>query len=79
VSPNAKPGAVDVGRKQDIRELEAIAKKFGMDSNTRREFGDYIEECKRSGERGSRNDRGDYTWAELEQKARAFLGQDPPH
>jgi len=28
------------------------------------------------GNRGSKNERGDFTWAELEQKAREFLGLD---
>lgn len=45
-----------------------------MDYATRREFGDYLELCKRDGDRGTANTRGDYTWAELEQKAREFLG-----
>lgn len=61
-----------MGRKKDIREIDAIAKQFGMDAETRREFGDYLEECKRSGERGSRSG-GDFTWDELQQKARDFL------
>jgi hypothetical protein len=66
---------VAVGRKRDIREVDRIAKQFDMDGDTRKEFGDYLEECKRSGDVGSKNDRGDFTWSELEQKAREFLGQ----
>ena len=65
-----------VGKKDDIRQIDAIATQFGMDPETRREFGDYLEECKRSGDGGSKNDRGDFTWSELEQKAREFLGLD---
>ena len=67
-----------VGRKQDIRDVETIAAEFEMDAETRRDFGDYLEECKRSGAGGSRNDRGDFTWQELEQKAREFLELDEP-
>jgi len=62
-----------VGRKQDIREIDRIARQFGMDEEQRKEFGDYIEECKRSGDHGSKNERGDFTWSELEQKAHDFL------
>ncbi len=47
-----------------------------MDPETRQEFGDFIEECKRIGDRGTKNSRGDFTWSELEKKAREFLGQD---
>lgn len=65
-----------MGKKQDIKDIEAIAKQFGMDEETRRDFGDFIEDCKQSGDRGSKNDRGDFTWGELEQKAREFLGQN---
>ena len=65
-----------MGRKDDIREIDAIAKQFGMDAETRKEFGDYLEECKRTGDRGTKNDRGDFTWNELEQKARECLGLD---
>jgi len=67
-----------VGSKQDIRDVEAIAIQFGMDAEQRREFGDFLEECKQSGDRGSRNDRGDYTWRELEEKARQFLEPEEP-
>ncbi len=63
-----------MGRKSDIREVDAIAKKFGMDPESRQEFGDFIEECKRIGDCGTKNSRGDFTWSELEQKAREFLG-----
>lgn len=65
-----------MGKKQDIKDIEAVAKQFGMDEEARRDFGDFIEECKRSGDRGSKNDKGDFTWQELERKAREFLGPD---
>ena len=31
-----------MGRKRDIRQIEAIASEFDMDPEERREFGDYI-------------------------------------
>lgn len=63
-----------MGRKHDIRRVDRIAKQFGMDREQRRDFGDYLEYSKSSGDRGTSNDRGDYTWSELIQKAREFLG-----
>jgi len=45
-----------------------------MDPETRREFGDFLEQCKRTGDRGTKNKRGDYTEAELQKKAKEFLG-----
>jgi hypothetical protein len=45
-----------------------------MDPETRREFGDFLEQRKRAGDRGTKNRRGDYTDAELREKAREFLG-----
>jgi hypothetical protein len=47
-----------------------------MSPDERRDFGDYIEDCKRPGDRGTENERGDYTWAEMETKAREFMGLD---
>lgn len=46
-----------------------------MAPEVRREFGVFLEECKRSGDTGSRNDRGDFTWSELRAKAKEFLGR----
>jgi hypothetical protein len=65
-----------VGKKRDIQEVEEIARQFGMDEEERRDFGDYLEECKHSGDCGTKNDRGDFTWPELEQKAREFLSPE---
>jgi hypothetical protein len=62
-----------MGRKRDIRQIDAIAKEFEMTDLQRREFGDYVEDCKRQGDRGS-GPNGDYTYPELRDKAREFLG-----
>ena len=62
-----------MGKKRDIRQIEAIAREFEMDPEERREFGDYIEDCKRAGETGSGKD-GDFTYDELREKAREFRG-----
>jgi hypothetical protein len=65
-----------MARKQDIKDVKRVAEQFGMDSEQRRDFGDYLEDCKNSGDCGTRNDRGDFTWAELEDKAREFLAEE---
>lgn len=62
-----------MSKKRDIRQIEAIAREFGMDSDERREFGDYIEDCKRNGEQGSGED-GDFTYRELREKVPEFRG-----
>jgi hypothetical protein len=63
-----------MGKKRDIRQIEAIARQFQMDDEERREFGDYVEECKRRGERGSA-DNGDFSYQELIEMAKNFRGE----
>lgn len=63
-----------MGRKRDIRQINHIAKEFDMDPQERREFGDYIEDCKRRGERGSGKD-GDFTYGELRDRVPEFRGE----
>jgi hypothetical protein len=63
-----------MSRKRDIRQIEAIAKEFDMDSDERREFGDYIEDCKRNGEKGT-GKNGDFTYQELRDKVPEFRGE----
>lgn len=60
--------------KKDIQQLEAVAREFDMTDEERRDFGDFIEEEKEAGNGGSKNERGDFTYQELRQKAREFLG-----
>jgi hypothetical protein len=62
-----------MGKKRDIRQIEVIAKEFDMDSVERREFDDYIEDCKRNGEKGPGKD-GDFTYQELRDKVPEFRG-----
>jgi RHS repeat-associated protein len=63
------------GRKQDIKQVDDVAREFKMDKSQREEFGDYLEREKAAGHGGTANDRGDFTYQELRQKAREFLGQ----
>jgi len=62
-----------VGKKKDIDQIDKVAKKFKMVDAMRKDFGDFLEACKARGERGSKNRRGDFTWAELIQKAKEYL------
>jgi hypothetical protein len=72
--PQANPIGKIVARKADIKQIEAIARKFRMSPEQRREFGDYVEALKAAGHSGTKNDRGDFTYAELEELAREFVG-----
>ena len=45
-----------------------------MNESERRDFGDFIEEEKAAGNVGTKNERGDFTYQELQQKACEFLG-----
>lgn len=58
---------------RDIKQIDDIAGEFGMSEQQRGDFGDFIEEEKRSGNRGTVNKRGDFTYQELQEKAREFL------
>lgn len=63
-----------MGKKKDIQQVEAVAREFNMNESERRDFGDFIEEEKAAGNGGTKNERGDFTYQELQQKAREFLG-----
>jgi RHS repeat-associated protein len=62
--------------KSDIKQVNDIARLFRMSEEERDEFGDFLEEEKRCGRGGSKNERGDFTWKELKEKARDFLGYE---
>ena len=61
------------GKKPDIQQIEAAAKQLKMSETERREFGDFVEIEKAAGRRGIKNDRGDFTFAELVKKGQEFL------
>ncbi|MBR8838854.1 MAG: hypothetical protein DSM106950_33835 [Stigonema ocellatum SAG 48.90 = DSM 106950] len=61
-------------KKKDIQQVEAVAREFNMTEEERREFGDFLEEEKAVGNGGTKNERGDFSYQELRQKAREFLG-----
>lgn len=61
-------------KKSDLRQIDAMAKAHGMSPEQHQDFCEYIEQCKRVGDRGTMNDRGDFIWDELDRKAEEFLG-----
>ncbi|MDY6781441.1 MAG: hypothetical protein SW833_02620 [Cyanobacteriota bacterium] len=60
--------------KEDIKQINAVAKEFRMTREERRDFGEFLETEKSNGCGGSRNKRGDFTYQELREKACEFLG-----
>ena len=63
-------------KKKDIQQVEAVVREFNMNEEDRRDFGDFLESEKAIGNGGTKNERGDFTYQELKQKAREFLGLD---
>lgn len=51
-----------MSKKRDTKQIEDVARRYGIDPQ---DFGEYVEDCKASGDRGTQNSRGDFTWAEL--------------
>ncbi|MDD1413273.1 hypothetical protein MEN41_01020 [Dolichospermum sp. ST_con] len=62
-----------MGKKDDLKQIDAIAREFRMLPELRKTFGLFLEEEKRNGYGGTLNDRGDFTYPELRQKAKEFL------
>lgn len=63
-----------MGNKKDIQQVKAVAREYNMTEEEKRDFGDFLENEKADGNGGTKNDRGDFTYQELKQKAREFLG-----
>ncbi|MBS3026966.1 MAG: hypothetical protein HCA25_07680 [Dolichospermum sp. DET50] len=62
-----------MGKKYDLKQVDSISKEFRMSAELRNAFGIFLEEEKRNGYGGTLNDRGDFTYGELRQKAKEFL------
>ena len=63
-------------KKKDIQQVEAVACEFNMTEEERRDFGDFLEIEKATGNGDTKNKYGDFTYHELRQKAQEFLGLD---
>ncbi len=46
--------------KEDIKQVNRIAKEFGMSTDARRDFGKFLELEKANGYGGTKNKRGDF-------------------
>lgn len=64
--------------KPDIKQIDSVAKEYGMDDDMRMDFGDHIEGLKAVGERGTKNDRGDFTYQQLREIAEEWLEDNYP-
>jgi hypothetical protein len=62
-----------MGKKRDLKQIDAIANEFYIRGDLRDSFGEFIEEQKGLGYGGSLNAKRDFTYKELRQKAREFL------
>ena len=57
------------GKKRDIKQVDDVGRQLGMGREKRRRFGKHLEDIKQ--EEG----RGDFSYNELIEKARQFLGR----
>jgi len=64
-----------MGKKRDLKQIDAIARECNMSPPVRKAFGKFIENEKANGDMGVLNDKGDFTWEELQQKAEEFLNR----
>lgn len=62
-----------MGKKRDLKQIDAIANEFHIRGDLRDLFGDFIEEQKGLGYGGSLNAKRDFTYKELREKAKEFL------
>jgi RHS repeat-associated protein len=60
--------------KPDIKQVNDIARLYRLEDDDRQDFGRWLEQEKACGRGGTKNDRGDFTWKELDKKIREFLG-----
>lgn len=65
-----------MAKKWHIRQVDAIAKQYGMGAEARRKFREHIHMLKNSGHKGSLDDEGNFTFQELDELARDMLGLD---
>ena len=61
------------GRKEDLKQVDDVTREFKMSEEQRRDFGEFLESEKGTGNGGTANDRGDFTYQELRKKAAEFL------
>ena len=60
-------------RKDDLRQVDAMCRRHRMSPDQERRFRRALHELKAAGEGGTANDRGDFTWDELDVVASEFM------
>lgn len=63
-------------RKDDLRQIDALCRRHRMTPDQERRFRRLLHELKASGAGGTANDRGDFTWDELNALADEFLAEE---
>lgn len=61
-----------MGRKNDLRQVDAVCREYRMTREQEFAFRDYLHEVKNSGQKGS-GANGDFTYDELQRLAEEFL------
>ncbi len=72
--------ATAVYSRREGAQIRAAIKSVTGENATKRQYdcmSQYIHECKESGDGGSKNEKGDFTWDELLQIARDLFGKRP--
>ena len=62
--------------KDDIQQFRAVCRALKMTRDQELLFSEHIHGLKDVAEGGTKNERGDFTWDELMQLGREFLGQE---
>jgi hypothetical protein len=61
------------GRKEDLKQVDDVAREHKMTKEQRQEFGEFLESEKGADNGGTANSRGDFTYQELRRKAAEFI------
>jgi hypothetical protein len=61
-----------MGRKQELKDVDWIARGAGFTREQELLFREYLHDCKAKGDRGTKNTRGDFTRDEMKAKAVEF-------
>lgn len=76
----AAADATVVYNKKEGKQIKAAIKTATGESATKSQYdcmSQFIHECKESGDGGSKNKKGDFTWDELVQMAKDLFGKKP--
>lgn len=60
-------------RKADLRQVDSMCRQHHMTPDQERRFRRLLHELKAAGEFGTANERGDFTWDELDSLASEYM------